>query len=65
MKVPTEGGELPWGYFLFTGSLTMYHADLQVKGPEYKDIGMIYWPKQYQSVTHIYLSEKTVALGIY
>ena len=42
----------------------MYHADLGRYGPKYTESAIIYWPKQYEQVTHIYLTEG-VALAIY
>jgi hypothetical protein len=63
--IPQEEGKLPWGYFLYGGRLRLYHADLSDYGDEYTDAGMIYWPKKYESVTHIYLENGAVVLAIY
>jgi hypothetical protein len=64
IEVPMRMGNRPWGYFLYGGTLVMYHADLAQYGPEYTRSAIIYWPKQYQKVTHIYL-QKGIALAIY
>jgi hypothetical protein len=64
MEVPAICGKRPWAYFLYVGSLVMYHADLGRYGPKYTESAIIYWPKQYEQVTHIYLTEG-VALAIY
>jgi hypothetical protein len=42
----------------------MYHADLKEYGPQYTESAIIYWPKKYDKVTHIYL-RKGIALAIY
>jgi hypothetical protein len=64
IEVPMVKGTKPWGYFLYGGSLSIYYADLQRYGPAYKEPAMIYWPKKYETVTHIYLT-KGIVLAIY
>jgi hypothetical protein len=64
IEVPVREGRMPWAYFLYGGSPALYHADLENYGPEYTKDVIIYWPKQYQKVTHIYL-KKGIVLAIY
>lgn len=64
IEVPVIKGTKPWAYFLYGGSLSMYYGDLQRYGPAYEESAIIYWPKKYETVTHIYLT-RGVVLAIY
>lgn len=42
----------------------MYRADLGQYGPKYTGPWITYWPKQYEQVTHIYITDG-MAFAIY